>query len=497
MSTTRATAAPPPPRRRFDPARPERLRLLCAALPQRSPLFVQLARYLSTRLDIFSGDECRELAAAARPTAPLTEAAVRERLRAELGEERAAYIDTIVPAPVVSLPLAQTHHAALTDGRRVTIKIARTEVAAAGAADGIVEWLGQVSAAGWPLLTTEPVLAQFHDVVRAGLDLRNEGEALRQLAAVPADVWHVRAPVVVQTLSSARVLTLDPACSDPPFVQAASAGAHRTLMDLWLNLLLRDILVEDVSAEAVRLSASGEITITSGLFQPTAAEDREALWDYLSASVRGDPDRTAGALCALAAPGDDARPDGLRQSLGHVVPRRDGRFGHAPPGLPELLLSHWPQLAAHGLRARPPLVAFYRGLVSLRDLCGPSLERETFRDALKAAQVWRGSRWLEQALEPGTLARGADAALQVVMEVSRRVDEARGPGRYPVPPRRASDRSGEERPRASRLTAAALLAGTMAVWLSQWAALPALARAAVLVAAAIGGIALLRLIWRS
>jgi hypothetical protein len=182
--------------------------------------------------------------------------------------------------------------------------------------------------------------------------------------------------------------------------------------------------------------------------------------------------------------------------VGHVVPRRDGRFGEAPPGFPELLLSHWAQLERHGLEARPGLRAFYRGLVILRDLMGPSLSGGVLRESHQVAHVWRGVKQLQHALEPASLSRGAQRVAEALVNASRSFEQ-----------RRAAERRGEEaRPESepgtrgagwAGLAAGLLLAATLARGILRWpSVLAGGGRWVLALAVAVIGAALLRSIGR-
>jgi hypothetical protein len=70
----------------------------------------------------------------------------------------------------------------------------------------------------------------------------------------------------------------------------------------------------------------------------------------------------------------------------------------------------------------PALLAFYRGLVGLRELTGPALSHHVLREALQVAQVSRGSRRLRKALDPSLITRRAEGAVKMLMELPRRLE---------------------------------------------------------------------------
>jgi hypothetical protein len=216
------------------------------------------------------------------------------------------------------------------------------------------------------------------------------------------------------------------------------------------------------------------------------------------AAGREDPDEVFYALKRLTAPIEVERSDALRHHLGHVVPRRDGRFAEAPPGFPEFLLSHWQQLERHGLVPSPALLAFYRGLVSLRELTGPALSHRVLKEALQVVQVSRGNQRLRKALDPGRLTRSAEGLVKMLMELPRRLERDRRIQRLETasPPRAAGERPLLAEPNGTSLAIGLLLGATLLLWFLRFPTLlgPWTAPAQALTMVALG-LGLLRLIW--
>jgi hypothetical protein len=483
--------------RAIDPDRQARLRRFRAVLADLGPVFTAFGRYLSTRLDVLSGDDSRELASLPDATAPMSEAALRARLQSELGPERVRYFAEIEGAPVEATAATQTHRARLSDGRTVAVRLARTDLP--WDSDGaLLPALTDRLAGLWPRPAIQRLIADFADLAKRQADRHREGAALRRLGRLPTDALRVTAPSVIETLSSERVLTLDPFETAPSFPASETpTAAGRHLADLWLHLVLSELLVpEDLSGGAVRVTTAGSLVITGGLFHTLLPEEGDALARYLVAAARDDPDGLFEALSVLTIARPDARPEAFRHRLGHVVPRRDGRFGQTPPGFPELLLSHWPQLERHGLESGPGLRAFYRGLVTLRDLMGPALSAGVLRDSHHVAHVWRGVKQLQDSLRVEAIARGAQNVAEAILNVSRSFEQRR------AAERRGADPLPDPEPEQGRagwagLAAGLLLAATLTLWLYRLPAFLGEGTRWVLAAATtLVGIALLRAVWR-
>ena len=491
----------------LEPRVQARLRSFRLELQALGPLFRFFGRYLGTRLDLLHGSDARDLSLLSDDAEPISEGEVYRLLRTEFGPRGATPAVQLDGGAVESLALSQTHRGLLTNGRRVWVKVARTSAQSDRDLAVVPHLAEHLSSLGWPLQAARRLVTDFADLVARRLDLGLEAEALRRFADLPEEP-RLHAPRVVDALSSSRVLTIEvprgaplfPVQDGPGRTEVDAPGATRILTDVWMRRVFDDLQIpEELSRGDVWSTPGGEVEISGGLFHPISSGDAEALWCYLVAAGREDPDEVFDALKRLTAPIDGGRSEGLRHHLGHVVPRRDGRFAEAPPGFPEFLLSHWLQLERHGLVPNPALLAFYRGVVGLRELTGPALSHHVLREALQVAQISRGHQRLRRALDPSRITRRAEGLVKMLMELPRRLERDRRLGRLePEGPASAqSARPGVVEPGSTSLAIGLLLAATLLLWfvrfptsLGSWTA-PAQA----LTLAALG-LWLLRGIWK-
>lgn len=458
----------------LEPQVQARLRGFRTELEALGPLFRRFGRYLGTRLDHLEGADCLDLARLADSADPISEGEVRRRLRSEFGPQGAAAVAYLETDAIESLALSQTHRGWLTDGRMVSLKLARVTAQTSSDLAVLPDLAGHLSSLGWPVAAAGRILADFADVVARRLDLRREAEVLGLLARRP-DERRLLVPRVVDALSSSRILTIElPAGAPlfpPPDAQGRTGveamGPTRILTDLWMRLVFDDLRIpEELSQRDVWGDKGGVVELAGGLFQPISGHDAEALWCYLVAAAREDPDAVFDALQSLTSQTEGARSLALRHHLGHVVPRRDGRFGETPPGFPEFLLSHWPVLERHGLVPKPALLAFYRGLVGLRELTGPALSHHGLREALQVAQISRGNQRLRKALDPSRITRRAEGAVKMLMELPRRLEqESRLRRMEPeVPASAEGAEPGVAKPNWTSPAIGVLLAATLLIW---------------------------------
>jgi hypothetical protein len=492
----------------LEPPTVERGRRFREEVGRLGPVYACFGRYLATRLDHLQGEDCRALARLADEAEPMPQAEVSHLLRSELGASALVSLARIEPVPEQSLGLFQTHRGVLADGQAVTVKLARTTLLSDPDRAVLPGLASHLSSLGWPLEATRQMLAEFDDRLERRLDLFREAEVLGRLRLLPAETPHVGAPRVIRALSSARVLTTERLPGLVPFRGRLderpraddTTGPSRTLTDLWMRLVFGELRIpEELSAADVWIGPGGVLVLSGGLFQPIPPQDGEALWRYLVAAARDETDAAFEALQGLVRATPEARPQGLRQVLGHVVPRRDGRFGETPPGFPELLLAHWTQLARHGYVPEASLLAFYRGIVALRDLTGPALSRAVLRESLQVTQIARGSERVRKALDPSLLTRTAEGAVKMLLELPRTLERSVLLGRS-ADARPAERRDTEPADVESGWTAIAvwlLLAATLLIWFQRFPTLlgpwTETAQAAVLV---LLGVGLLRSIWK-
>ena len=490
----------------LDPETQARVSGLRAELEALGPLFACFGRYLSTRLDHLAGVDCRALATLPDRAEPMPPGEVLGLLRSELGATGSALFDQLDRGPFESRVLSQSHRGWLSDGRAVAVKVSRMSVLSDPDLELLPSLAGYLSSLGWPLPAARRVLDDFGALVERRMHLRAEAEALDVLDRSSSD-GRFGAPRVVHPLTTSRLLTLEVPSgashlavgADREVTPEATARA-RDLADLWMHLVFRERRVpEELSASEVLTTRQG-LVLTGALFQPLASDAADSLWRYVVAAARDDTDDVFEAMRALTTETDDARPEALRHQIGHVVPRRDGRFGEAPPGLPELLLAHWLQAERHGLVPGPELLAFYRGLVSLRELAGEALSISVFRESLQVIQIARGMEHLRTAVDSELLTRSVEGAAKILTDMPRLLDRTVARERPATPTSRDQDADDAD-PASGEWTLLAawlLLAATLFIWfqrlpllLGSWTE-PALALVLTLV-----GLGLVRRIWRS
>ncbi len=97
-------------------------------LEELGPTFVKVGQILSMRSEILPQSFCNELAKLRTHAEPMSFETVTATLEEEYGRPAGEVFSYIDPQPLGSASLAQVHHARLTDGREVAIKVQRPHV---------------------------------------------------------------------------------------------------------------------------------------------------------------------------------------------------------------------------------------------------------------------------------------------------------------------------------------------------------------------------------
>jgi hypothetical protein len=385
--------------------RESRVRQFCELLPELGPLFARFGRYLSSRLDRLPAEDCHTLSGIDDRRAELSIEQIHSTLHLTLGASCPS-MPSLEPEPIASRLLYQMHHGRLPNGRRVRVKVLRDREDPA-----ILDCLPDpLSGLGWSPDYLKSMILDFRSSCELDVNLAWEEAALRSLGRVSTASERFTVARVVAGASAGRVLTIE---APEPHETVVSRWPNRGLADLWLHLLFEGHLAaEQLTRDDLELVTPGDLKLLGGLFRAIDHPTSESLANYLSAATADDPEAIFDALSELTDANEENRSQELRHRLRHVVPRRDGRFGPEPPGLPELLLAHWSEAIHHGLEPRPPLLAFYRGLIHLRELVGPSLSQGILREAIRVRQILRGAERARDLLPPPWLPGGAEAIVE-------------------------------------------------------------------------------------
>ncbi len=204
----------------------ERVRM---ALTDLGPTFIKLGQMLAARPDIVGpqlGQELKRLRADVQPDAIEK---VRETLTKELGAEYLKQFQFIDPIPLATASIGQVHRATLNDGRRVVIKVQRTDIERTVRQD--MEVLGGVAqlaerVEGFAVWGPCQIVSQMSTMLQRELDFGRERQNLEVFGEMLASQSeHVVIPKPIRELCTRRVLVMDELAGEP--LSSVLSDAHQ------------------------------------------------------------------------------------------------------------------------------------------------------------------------------------------------------------------------------------------------------------------------------
>ena len=181
------------------------------------PAFVKFGQVLSTREDVLPREYCEQLAELQDSMAPSDLASAREFLKLHLECEPEAAFATFDPTPIAAASLAQVYKATLVgSGKAVAVKLQRPEAFENVALDSYVLRLVAKYSAKNPIKKFNSDVVRIVDELVGRLfeemDYEREAKQCNRFRETYQDgkiAGRVRAPVVVDALSTSRVLTME------------------------------------------------------------------------------------------------------------------------------------------------------------------------------------------------------------------------------------------------------------------------------------------------
>jgi ubiquinone biosynthesis protein len=314
---------------------PENLRL---ALEELGPTFIKLGQLLSTRADLLSPEYRSELAKLQDAAPAVPSEVVQDIVARELHASADTVFASFDVVPLACASVGQAHTATLHDGTDVVVKVRRPNV---------VEEMGQdfeilqnfaarasrysAAAARYDLVG---LADEFVHTLRGQLDYLQEGRNAERFASNFAADPAVQIPRVYWDFTTSRVITLERIrgmkITDLPALDAAGLDrrelAQRTAMVTAKMIFEDGFFHADPHPGNFFIESTGRVGIIDfGMVGSLDDRLRDQLGRLLTAFVRRDPDRLAGALLTLGTRTEPVDRGRLREDLASLLARYFGR----------------------------------------------------------------------------------------------------------------------------------------------------------------------------
>jgi ubiquinone biosynthesis protein len=490
------------------------------ALEELGPTFVKLGQILAGRSDLLGPEWITEFSKlhSRVPAVPMAE--LRAQLREDLGGEPEAVFARFDAEPLAAASIAQVHRAQLRDGTEVVVKVRRPAIREVIEADlRLLERLAPLAEARWPALKPyrpRSLVRQFAQSLRRELDLAGECRSAERVATNLAAMPEIVVPRVHWAWTGERVNVQDFIDGIPgeDLERVSREGLDRPLLARRGAHAVLKMIIEDGFFHAdphpgnvFYLSGNRIAFIDFGMVGRISPRRREDLLQLLLGLVERRPQAVAEVLLDWAGEQPAAQLSTLEDEIEAFVDQHHGT-PLAQLRLGQMLSDVTALLRAHRLALPSDLALLIKAFISLEGM-GRGLDPD-FHMASEALPLLR--RMLRARYRPEALARRGWQALRLGLaelgrlpaDLSQLLRSARR-GRLQVAIEVAHLKyAGEQIDRAASrlslsLVVAALIIGSSIVMTvgggPTLLGLPAFGLLGF-VGAAIGGLFLLRSMWR-
>jgi ubiquinone biosynthesis protein len=311
---------------------PERVRLM---LQELGPFYVKLGQILSSRANYLPQEWITELSRLQDAVPPFPYEQVQAIILAELGglpEDIYAEFD---PIPTAAASIGQVHRARLKDGTDVVVKIQRPNIQQQVQADvaimrEIARLVEDRTALGKRIGITGTI-EEFAQVLREEMDYRNEAANADRLRKNLKDFWQVRVPLMVWSLTTPRVLTMQwisgVKINDMEKLRQSGCDLHE-LADVFIRSLFQQLLVDGffhadphpgnlfVDLEECKLAY-----IDLGMTGSLMSEQREMLGEIVLNLLRRDSREVTRLLMKVGTRFKPVNEANMRRAIDRIIMR--------------------------------------------------------------------------------------------------------------------------------------------------------------------------------
>lgn len=188
---------------------PQRIR---AVMEELGGAYIKLGQVLSIRPDLIPSEYCREFKQLQDDTTPLPFATITSVIETELKQSLSTYFSDVTKTPLGSASIAQVHHAKLTSGRNVVIKVQRPNIQEQFREDiDILYYLARKIEHHWENKALSPteIIHEFERASTAELNFTTEATHLDAFYKAFKNSATIKIPKVFWHLTTPRVLVME------------------------------------------------------------------------------------------------------------------------------------------------------------------------------------------------------------------------------------------------------------------------------------------------
>ncbi len=385
---------------------------LARVLEGQGPVAIKLGQFLSTRADVFGPTFAGDLARLKDRLAPFPTLVAAAEVEHALGRPLRTLFSTFDDA-IGAASLAQVHHARLSDGRPVAVKVLRPGIEARVAADidalTLAADLMETIAPATRRLEPRAFASTVARALRLELDLRFEAAGADELRDAMSRDAFMTAPAVVWDGVARRVLTLEWAQGEALSNDAVLVRPDLDRPTLATNLI-RAFLAQALDHGVFHADLhegnlfvgphGGLIAVDFGIVGRLGPGERRYLAEILWGFIRRDYPRVAAIHFEAGYVSPDHDPAAFAQALRAVGEPIFGRSA-AEVSMSRLLTQLFEVTALFEMRLRPELILLQKTMVTVE---GVARRMDPALDIWAAAEpVVR--RWITRELSPSSRLR--------------------------------------------------------------------------------------------
>ncbi len=398
------------------------------ALEELGPTFVKLGQVMAGRADLFGPQWITEFSKLHSRVPAVPMEALRQQLREDLGGEPEELFARFDAEPLAAASIAQVHRARLHDGTEVVLKIRRPAIREVIEADlRLLERLLPLAESQWPALKPyrpRLLVRQFAQSLRRELDLAGECRAAERIAANLATMPEIVIPRVHWAWTGERLNVQDyvEGIAGEDLERVSREGLDRALLARRGAHAVLKMIIEDGFFHAdphpgnvIYLPGNRMAFIDFGMVGRVSPRRREDLLQLLLGLVERRPQAVAEVLLDWTGEQSAVQPATLEDEIEAFVDQYHGT-PLAQIKLGQMLADVTRILREHQLALPADLALLIKAFISLEGM-GRGLDPD-FHMATEALPLLR--QLVRARYQPKALAqRGWQALRLVLAEVGR------------------------------------------------------------------------------